>query len=169
MLAYDPFLSRDNILLSELQAELVELDELLARADVVSCHLPATAQTKGLLNAARFAKMKPTAHFINTSRGEVVVESDLLDALKSGKIAGAALDVRMSSHRCRRVGDAAQRDSDASYCGLYAGSAEPRDEGDLRRRDARARRQERAECCEPGLKILIRYAHCESKSGADTG
>ena len=47
VLAYDPFLSRDNILLSEVQAELVELDELLARADVVSCHLPATPQTVG--------------------------------------------------------------------------------------------------------------------------
>jgi phosphoglycerate dehydrogenase-like enzyme len=61
VLAYDPFLSRDNILLSEVQAELVELDELLARADVVSCHLPATAQTVGLLNRERFMSMKPGA------------------------------------------------------------------------------------------------------------
>lgn len=94
VLAYDPFLSRDNILLSEIQAELVDLDELLARADVVSCHLPATTQTKGLLNAARFAKMKHGAFFINTSRGKVVAEADLVDALKSGIIGGAALDVR---------------------------------------------------------------------------
>jgi D-3-phosphoglycerate dehydrogenase len=94
VLAYDPFLSQDNILLSEIQAELVELDDLLARADVVSCHLPATPQTKGLLNAARFAKMKPGAFFINTSRGKVVCEADLTDALKSGIIGGAALDVR---------------------------------------------------------------------------
>jgi D-3-phosphoglycerate dehydrogenase len=94
VLAYDPFLSQDNILLSEIQAELVELDDLLARADVVSCHLPATPQTKGLLNAARFAKMKPGAFFINTSRGKVVCETDLTDALKSGVIGGAALDVR---------------------------------------------------------------------------
>lgn len=94
VLAYDPFISRDNILLSELNAELVSLDELLARADVVSCHLPATPDTHGLLNAECFGRMKSTATFINTSRGEVVVESDLLDALKSGKIAGAAMDVR---------------------------------------------------------------------------
>jgi len=94
VLASDPFISRDNILLSELNAELVSLDELLARADVVSCHLPATAQTQGIFNAERFAKMKPTATFLNTSRGEVVVERDLLDALKSGRIAGAAIDVR---------------------------------------------------------------------------
>lgn len=94
VLAYDPFLSKDNVLLSELQADLVELDELLARADVVSCHLPATPQTKGLFNAGRFAKMKRGAFFINTSRGKVISEPDLVDALKSGIIGGAALDVR---------------------------------------------------------------------------
>jgi D-3-phosphoglycerate dehydrogenase len=94
VLAYDPFISQDNILLSELNAELVELDDLLARADVVSCHLPATRDTAGLLNRHHFSKMKPTAFFINTSRGEVVVEEALLEALKSGFIAGAALDVR---------------------------------------------------------------------------
>ena len=94
VLAYDPFVSRDSILLSELSAELVSLEDLLERSDVVSCHLPATKQTAGLLNAGCFARMKPTATFINTSRGEVVVEGDLLAALKSGAIAGAALDVR---------------------------------------------------------------------------
>ncbi len=52
VLAYDPFISPDNILLSELKAELVGLDELLERSDVVSCHLPATPQTAGLLNAS---------------------------------------------------------------------------------------------------------------------
>lgn len=96
VLAYDPFLSQDNILLSELQAELVSLDDLLARADVVSCHLPATAQTAGLLNGECFQKMKPGALFVNTSRGKVVSEPDLLSALKSGRVAGAALDVRFS-------------------------------------------------------------------------
>jgi len=94
VLAHDLFISRDNILLSELNAELVSLNDLLARADVVSCHLPATPETLGLLNGASFARMKSTAIFINTSRGEVVIENDLLSALKSGVIAGAALDVR---------------------------------------------------------------------------
>ena len=94
ILAYDPFLGPDNVLLSELDAQLVSLDDLLSRADVVSCHLPATAETAGLMNAARFAKMKPGALFLNTSRGEIVIEADLLAALKSGTIAGAALDVR---------------------------------------------------------------------------
>ncbi len=94
VLAYDPFISRDNILLSELNAELLPLHDLLSRADVVSCHLPATPQTTGLFNAAAFAKMKQNAILINTSRGEVVQENDLIAALRSGQIAGAALDVR---------------------------------------------------------------------------
>lgn len=94
LLAYDTFLSQDNIYLSELHAELVELDELLTRSDIVSCHLPATPQTIGLMDADRFKRMKPTAYFINTSRGEVVCEADLLEALKTKQIAGAALDVR---------------------------------------------------------------------------
>ncbi len=94
ILAYDPFLSQDNIYLSELNAELVELDELLTRADIVSCHLPATSRTIGLLGADHFKKMKPTAYFINTARGEVVREAELLQALKAKTIAGAALDVR---------------------------------------------------------------------------
>jgi len=94
VLAYDPFLSRDNILLSEVQAELVELDELLARADVVSCHLPSTPQTVGLLNRDRFMNMKRGALFINTSRGKVVSEAGLIEALKAGIVGGAALDVR---------------------------------------------------------------------------
>jgi D-3-phosphoglycerate dehydrogenase len=94
VLAYDPFLSVDNVLLSELQAELVSLEDLLARADVVSCHLPATPETTRMLNTKLFSLMKPTALFINTSRGEVVCEDSLLAALQSGRIAGAALDVR---------------------------------------------------------------------------
>ena len=94
ILAYDPFLGPDNVYLSELRAELVALDELLTRADVVSCHLPATPQTAGLLDAEGFRKMKPTAYFINTARGEVVCEADLLETLKRKGIAGAALDVR---------------------------------------------------------------------------
>ena len=94
IVAYDPYLSRDNILLSELQAELTEIDELLERADIVSCHLPSPPATTGFFDAKRFARMKPSAFFINTSRGTVVREPDLIEALESGRIAGAALDVR---------------------------------------------------------------------------
>lgn len=94
ILAYDPYISPDNIYLSELSAELVTLEDLLSRSDVVSCHLPRTAETTGLLNAQMFARMKKTAFFINTARGEVVVEEDLAAALANGALAGAALDVR---------------------------------------------------------------------------
>ncbi len=96
ILTYDPYLSPDNVLLSDLQAKLVGLDELLRRADVVSCHLPATRETAGLMNSACFSKMKPGALFVNTSRGAVVAEADLLAALKSGALGGAGLDVRSS-------------------------------------------------------------------------
>lgn len=94
VLAYDPYLSPDNVLLSDLRAELVSLDELLNKSDVVSCHLPSTPETKGLMNSARFRKIKPGALFVNTSRGTVIVEADLVAALKSGALGGAALDVR---------------------------------------------------------------------------
>lgn len=94
ILAYDPYLSPDNVLLSDLHAELVSLDELLSNSDVVSCHLPATPETNALMNSARFAKMKPGALFVNTSRGTVVAEPDLVAAIKSGALGGAALDVR---------------------------------------------------------------------------
>jgi D-3-phosphoglycerate dehydrogenase / 2-oxoglutarate reductase len=96
ILAHDPFVSRDNVFLAELNADVVTFDDLLARADVISCHLPATPQTLRIVNADAFARMKPSALFINTSRGEVVDETALLAALKSNKIAGAALDVRES-------------------------------------------------------------------------
>jgi glycerate dehydrogenase len=73
-----------------------ELDELLAHADVVSLHCPLLPQTKHIINAKSLAKMKPTAFLINTSRGPLIVEQDLADALNDGRIAGAALDVLAS-------------------------------------------------------------------------
>ncbi len=70
-----------------------EVDELLAQADVVSLHCPLLPQTKNIINAKSLAKMKPTAFLINTSRGPLVVEQDLADALNDGRIAAAAVDV----------------------------------------------------------------------------
>jgi len=94
VIAYDPFINVDSVAFSELNGELVDLEELLNRADIVSCHVPATPQTRGLLDRKRLQQMKGTALLINTSRGEIVNESDLVDALKNRTIAGAALDVR---------------------------------------------------------------------------
>lgn len=72
---------------------LVELDTLFCESDVVSLHCPLTPETTGLVNGARLALMKPTAWLINTSRGPLVDEAALADALNSGTIAGAGLDV----------------------------------------------------------------------------
>ena len=74
--------------------EFVDLDTLLARSDYVSLHLPANADSKNLMNAERLAKMKPTAYLINTARGAVVDERALAEAIASGHLAGAALDVQ---------------------------------------------------------------------------
>lgn len=71
----------------------VSMDELLAESDHVVCLAVANAQTENLIDAAVFARMKPTAYFINPSRGNLVDEAALLDALDSGRIAGCALDV----------------------------------------------------------------------------
>lgn len=71
----------------------VGLDELLAESDVVSLHCPLTDETRSLIDAARLARMKKSAFLINTSRGPIVNEHDLADALDSGRIAGAGLDV----------------------------------------------------------------------------
>jgi D-3-phosphoglycerate dehydrogenase len=73
--------------------EAVTLDTLLAQADFVVCLAPALPETENLMNAARFAQMKPDGYFINASRGELVDEAALRDALDSGRIAGCALDV----------------------------------------------------------------------------
>jgi len=74
-------------------AESVDLETLFRRSDVVSLHCPLTPETEDLVNAKRLALMKPTALLINTSRGPVVNERDLADALNTGRIAGAGLDV----------------------------------------------------------------------------
>jgi lactate dehydrogenase-like 2-hydroxyacid dehydrogenase len=77
----------------ELDATMLDLDELLAAADVVSIHTPLSAETRHLIDARRLALMKPTAHLVNTSRGPVVDEAALTAALRDGTIAGAGLDV----------------------------------------------------------------------------
>jgi glyoxylate reductase len=78
---------------AELGARKVELETLLREADFVSVHTDLNDATRGLFNAQRFRLMKPTAVFVNTARGPVVVEKDLVEALKSGTIFAAGLDV----------------------------------------------------------------------------
>ncbi|MBE7156848.1 MAG: D-2-hydroxyacid dehydrogenase [Rhodospirillales bacterium] len=73
--------------------QVVDLDTLFRESDVLSVHCPLTPETRGLVNAARLATMKPTAYVLNTSRGPVVNEADLAEALNTERIAGAGLDV----------------------------------------------------------------------------
>ena len=74
-------------------AERVQKEDLFRRADIVSIHVRLSDRTRGLVTARELALMKPSAYLINTSRGPIVVEADLLAALRAGKIAGAGLDV----------------------------------------------------------------------------
>ena len=91
ILAFDPFVSSESA--REVNVEMVGLDELLARSDFVTVHLPKTEDTVGLFDASRFTKFKQGAFLVNAARGGVVVEDDLADALDKGHLAGAALDV----------------------------------------------------------------------------
>lgn len=92
LIGYDPYpISREFI--SETGMIVTDLNTLLESADFVTCHVPGTPETKHMFNSERLAKMKPTAYLINTSRGEIIDENALYEVLKSGKLAGAALDV----------------------------------------------------------------------------
>ncbi len=91
VIAFDPFLTPERA--SELGVEKVELDALFRRADFITLHTPMTEKTKGIINAAAMAKMKKGVRIINCARGGLVVEADLAEAIRSGQVAGAALDV----------------------------------------------------------------------------
>lgn len=94
LLAYDPYVNHTRA--AELGARVVELDELIRSADVVTVHLPKTPETTGLIGAEQFALAKPNLHVINAARGGLVDEGALHQALTTGQIAGAALDVYTS-------------------------------------------------------------------------
>ena len=78
---------------AEAGAALVAKEDLFRQADILTIHLVLSSRTRGLVGAKELALMKPTARLVNTSRGPIVVEADLIAALRNGKIAGAALDV----------------------------------------------------------------------------
>lgn len=88
---YDPYMSKVEV--DAPGIELVSFSELLKRSDFITCHMKVTEETKGLFSKDVFAQMKKGVYFVNNSRGSLIIEEDLIEALKSHHIAGAALDV----------------------------------------------------------------------------
>ena len=103
VVAYDPFLSQERA--NDLGIEKVELNELLARADFITLHVPMTPETKNILSADAIAKTKKGVRIINCARGGLIDELALKAALDNGHVAGAALDVfapsTVADNRCR--------------------------------------------------------------------
>jgi len=90
-MGFDPFIPADNI--ARMGVEPGTLEEIFTKADFITVHVPLTPDTQGLINREAFAKMKSGVRIINCARGGIVDEKDLADAIKEGKVAGAALDV----------------------------------------------------------------------------
>lgn len=91
LIAYDPYVSEERA--RRLGVEMVDLDTLLARADFITIHLPMTPDTAGLLGKEALAKVKPGVRIINAARGGILDEDALAEAIREGRVAGAALDV----------------------------------------------------------------------------
>jgi D-3-phosphoglycerate dehydrogenase len=91
---YDPYVTDEQA--AEAGVKKVGIEELIKTSDFISIHCPLTPETRGMFNEAAFKKMKNTAYIINTARGPVINEADLIEALKNGEIAGAGLDVLTS-------------------------------------------------------------------------
>ncbi|MCT7984097.1 phosphoglycerate dehydrogenase [Laspinema sp. A4] len=91
LLAYDPFISIERA--DHLGCRLVDMDLLFRESDYITLHIPKTPETANLINAEALAKMKPTVRIINCARGGIIDEAALAEALKAGRIGGAALDV----------------------------------------------------------------------------
>jgi len=89
VIAFDPYITEPG----SLPVELVDLDTLYKRADFITLHAVLTDETRGMVNKANIAKMKPGVRIVNAARGALINETDLAEALKSGQVAGAALDV----------------------------------------------------------------------------
>ncbi len=94
IVAFDPFVTQE--LARRLEVKLVQLDELLATSDIITIHTPGSDDTDGLIGAEAFAAMKDGVLLVNCARGSIIDETALADALRSGKVAGAALDVFQS-------------------------------------------------------------------------
>jgi D-3-phosphoglycerate dehydrogenase len=93
ILGYDPYVAENEKFLADYGIKLADQDEIMAQADFITLHLPLTEETRYMINGITLESMKKSAFLVNTSRGELVNEEALFEALKSGRIAGAASDV----------------------------------------------------------------------------
>ena len=91
VLGYDPFIAAENI--ARMGVEPGTLEDIFTKSDFITVHVPLTPETQGLINKAAIEKMKPGVRIINCARGGIVDENDLAEAIRTGKVAGAALDV----------------------------------------------------------------------------
>lgn len=91
VIVYDPYLTEERA--AELEVDLVDFNTVIENSDVISCHVPLNEETRGIVGAEAMKRMKPDVRLINASRGGVIDEAALSDALHSGEIGGAALDV----------------------------------------------------------------------------
>jgi D-3-phosphoglycerate dehydrogenase len=91
LLGFDPYVSREAA--AQRGITIADLDEIIERADVITLHVPLTPSTRGLIGAAQLERMKPTALLVNVARGGLIDEAALADALRAGRIGGAAVDV----------------------------------------------------------------------------
>ena len=91
VVVYDPFLSEEKA--KEMGAEIMLYDELLANSDIITLHTPLLPETKGMINKQAIAKMKKGVRIVNCARGALIVDEDLAEGLRSGHVAGAAIDV----------------------------------------------------------------------------
>ncbi len=91
VLAYDPYLSLGKARAQ--QVELAEIDEVVEGSDFITVHMPLTDETRGMIGAAQIARMKQGVYLVNCARGGIINEADLIEGIRSGKVAGAALDV----------------------------------------------------------------------------
>ena len=109
VIAYDPYLTEDRA--KEMEVEKVDLETAFSRADYLTVHMPMTEETKNMVDENAFAKMKDGVRVFNCARGGIIKESALLEALKSGKVAAAGLDVYEQEplpedHEFRKIGRA---------------------------------------------------------------
>ena len=124
--AYDPYVEAECLRALESRTRLTSLEEVLTTADYVTLHIPENEETRGMFGAREFAQMKPSAYFINSSRGGVVQEDALIQALQQQQLAGAALEVRQQEPAAPSAFDALDNVIQLPHIGAQTREAQQR-------------------------------------------